>query len=121
MLTTTSIHKGLRLAVLMLVAALAIAGWPAPASAATLDQAKSQGQVGEQANGYLGIVSPGAPADVQALVADINHKRRAEYQAIAQRNNTALDAVEALAGKKAVELTPAGQYVRLPSGQWVRK
>ena len=121
MLSTTSIHKGLRLGALLLVTALAIAGWSAPASAVTLDQAKSQGQVGEQANGYLGVVSAGAPADVQALVADINQKRKAEYQDIAQRNNTSLNAVEALAGKKAVELTPPGQYVRLPSGQWVRK
>jgi uncharacterized protein YdbL (DUF1318 family) len=34
---------------------------------------------------------------------------------------SSVDAVEALAGKKAIERTPPGQYVRLPSGQWVKK
>jgi len=103
----------------LLAAALALAGIALPAAAISLDQAKSQGLVGEQANGYLGVVSGGA--DVQALVADINGKRKQEYEGIARRNNTTLEAVEALAGKKAIERTPAGQYVRPPSGGWIRK
>ena len=111
--------RGLR--ALLLAMVLVLAGAPAAVSAASLDQAKSQGLVGEQANGYLGVVAANAPADVKALVSDINQKRKQEYQAIAQRNKTSLDAVEALAGKKAIELTPAGQYVRLPSGQWQKK
>jgi uncharacterized protein YdbL (DUF1318 family) len=106
---------------LLLAAALALAGLPATAAAASLDQAKSQGLIGEQADGYLGVVAAGAPADVKALVADVNQKRKREYQAIAQRNKTSLDAVEALAGKKAIDLTAPGQFVRLPSGQWVKK
>lgn len=119
---TTKLIPGVRgLRALLLAMVLALAGAPAVLWAASLDQAKSQGLVGEQANGYLGMVAANAPADVKALVADINQKRKQEYQAIAQRNNTSLDAVEALAGKKAIELTPAGQYVRPPSGQWIKK
>lgn len=107
---------------LLLVTLLLLAvGGLLPVWAASLDHAKAQGLVGEQANGYLGVVAANAPADVKALVADINGKRKNEYQSIAKRNNTSLQAVEALAGKKAVELTPAGQYVRLPSGDWVKK
>jgi hypothetical protein len=112
---------GRRTAVLLLVGMLAAAGWSAPAWSVTLDQAKSQGLVGEQPNGYLGVVVANASGAVQSLVADINKKRKAEYQGIAQRNNTSVEAVEALAGKKAIERTPPGQYVRLPNGQWVRK
>ena len=108
-------------AVALLAVTLAFAGWSLPAWSITLGQAKSQGLVGEQADGYLGVVVATAPPDVKALVADINQRRKSEYQSIAQRNNTSLDAVEALAGKKAIDLTPPGQYVRLPSGQWVKK
>ncbi len=105
---------------LLLAAVLAFAGAFVPAFAVSLDQVKAQGLVGEQANGYLGIVA-GAGTDVQALVADINGKRKQEYRAIAQRNNATIEAVEALAGKTAIERTPPGQYVRLPSGQWRKK
>ncbi|OIQ03176.1 MAG: DUF1318 domain-containing protein [Zetaproteobacteria bacterium CG06_land_8_20_14_3_00_59_53] len=92
----------------------------AEASAADLRSAKAAGYVGEQPNGYLGIV-PGAPGDVPGLVADINQQRRAAYQNIAQSNGTSLGTVEQLAGRKAIEKTPAGQFVQSPSGQWVRK
>lgn len=91
----------------------------AAAFALELPAAKSQGLVGEQPSGYLGIVSKATP-DVQALVNDINQKRKAAYQGIAQRNGTDITAVEQLAGKKAIEQTPAGQFVKLPSGEWVQ-
>lgn len=89
------------------------------AYALDLHTAKAQGYVGEQANGYLGIVK-NAPG-VEALVNDINNRRRQEYQQIASRNKTSLQVVEALAGKKAIERTPPNQYVRDPSGNWIRK
>jgi uncharacterized protein YdbL (DUF1318 family) len=104
---------------LIRAALLALLLISAPAFALDLGQAKSQGLVGETASGYLGVVSGGG--DVQQLVNSVNAQRRAEYQSIAQRNGTSLQAVEALAGKKAIERTPPGQYVQLPSGQWVRK
>lgn len=109
------------LAIPVLLAALAGVGWSAPSWAIDLHQAKAQGLVGEQANGYLGLVDAGASAEVKAMMNDINAKRRQEYLAIAKRNNTALDVVEALAGKKAIERTAPGQYVKLPSGKWVKK
>jgi uncharacterized protein YdbL (DUF1318 family) len=118
---TSSIHRGRRGALLLLAGMVVGAGWAGPAWSVTLDQAESQGLVGEQPNGYLAVVVANASGDVRALVADINRKRKAEYQGIAQRNNTSVEAVEALAGKKAIERTPPGQYVRLPSGQWVKK
>ena len=103
------------------VSALLALIWCAPVWSASLDEAKAQGLVGEQANGYLGEVKPNTPGEIKNLIADINQKRKSEYQAIAQRNKTELQAVEALAAKTAIERTPPGQYVRLPSGEWVRK
>ena len=87
----------------------------------TLDEAKSQGMVGEQPNCYLGIVRPGASAEAQALVNDINQKRRQTYEDIARRNATRPDTVEMLAGKTAIDNTKPGNFVQLPSGQWVKK
>jgi len=119
MLNSALFLKNLRLSTLLVL--LAIGGWSAPGWATTLDEVKSQGLAGEQTDGYLGAVNNKAPAEVKALIADINRKRKTEYQAIAQRNNTQLQAVEALAAKTAIERTPPGQYVRLPSGDWVKK
>lgn len=89
------------------------------AYALDLQTAKAKGYVGEQANGYLGMVKNAA--GVKALVNDINSRRKAHYQQIAKKNATSLQVVEALAGKKAIDKTPRGQYVRDPSGNWIRK
>ncbi|HRO04146.1 MAG TPA: DUF1318 domain-containing protein, partial [Terricaulis sp.] len=53
---------------------------PAMAQDAVLNQARAAGQVGEQADGYLGVV-PGASvsADVRARVDQNNIRRRALY------------------------------------------
>ena len=104
-----------------LIIMLAGLGWSATSWAIDLQSAKSQGLVGEQPNGYLGLVKASASGDVKAMMEDINAKRKQEYQSIAQRNKTELSVIEALAGKKAIERTAAGQYVKLPSGQWTKK
>lgn len=92
---------------------------PASAWALDLSSAKASGMVGEKADGYLGAIQGGG--EVAALVADINNKRRDAYQAIAARNGTSLQAVEALAGRAAQDKTAAGQYIMNSSGQWIRK
>jgi uncharacterized protein len=89
------------------------------AFALTLDVAKQQGLVGEQPSGYLGVVGKSTP-ELEALVRDINQKRRAAYENIASRNGTDISAVEQLAGKKAIEQTPSGYYVKMPAGDWVK-
>ena len=88
--------------------------------AADLQQAKSEGLVGEQLNGYLGVVSAEASSDVRTLVSDINAKRKAKYESIASQNSTSLETVELLAGKKAIEKTRAGNYVQTATG-WKKK
>lgn len=91
----------------------------ASAQALTLDQAKAQGLVGEKLDGYLGVVSNAA--GVSRLVDDINLQRRQLYRDIARKNNIPLNAVEQLAGKKAIERAASGEYVQSPSGAWARK
>lgn len=95
--------------------------FPQVASALSLDEAKAKHLVGETISGYLEAVSTKPSAEVAALVADINSQRKAKYQEIATRNGTGLAAVEALAAKKAIEKTPAGEMIKLPSGEWLKK
>jgi len=89
--------------------------------ALTLDEAKVQGLIGEKPNGYLAPVSENSKSDVQALVKDINQKRKAHYKEIAKKNGTELGAVEVLAGKKAIEKTASGNYIQTPQGTWKKK
>lgn len=85
---------------------------------ASLDSAKENGLLGEQPNGYLGVVkAEGQAAEIARL---INAARRAEYQRLARENGITLDDVEAIAGQKAIERTPPGQYIQL-NGKWLRK
>lgn len=97
----------------------------APALALSLNQAmsalpaaKAAGQLGEQPDGYLGVVSPSGNA--AEIARQINDARRQEYQRLASENNIQLRDVESMAGKKALERTPDGQYIML-NGVWMKK
>ncbi len=104
---------------LLLVAFLFII--PGESLALSLDSAKDQGLVGEKLDGYLGIVVQNPSTEVEALVKEINSKRMQEYQSIAGKNGTDLKTVELLAGKKAVEKTRSGHFIKLPTGVWEAK
>ncbi|SEA39753.1 YdbL family protein [Alkalimonas amylolytica] len=106
------------LATLLLVFALPVLAMNLQQAMNALGPAKEQGLIGEQINGYLGVVQ--ANAEAQQIVELINDARRAEYSRIARDNNIAVADVEARAGQRAIERTPAGQFVKL-DGQWVRK
>ena len=110
--------KSIAQSVLTLLLCLALS--PA-AFALTVQEAKQQGQVGEQRDGFLGLVDTNAPSEVRELVTQVNAERRQRYEAIARENGISVAQVAALAYEKAVEETQSGNYVQLPSGQWVRK
>jgi uncharacterized protein YdbL (DUF1318 family) len=103
------------------LACLALAFAALPAAAASLDAAKASGQVGERIDGYLGVVDANAPADVRALVDQINAERRTKYEQIAQKQGAPVAAVAQIAGKKLIERTPPGEYVLDAGGQWRKK
>jgi len=107
------ISKTLLLACMLLLVPMSLA--------LTLQEAKNEGLVGEQRNGYVGLVMESAPAEVMALARDVNNQRRELYQQIARQNNLTVEQVAALAFEKAVEATPAGQYLQDTSGAWVKK
>ncbi|MEE4200224.1 YdbL family protein [Erythrobacter sp.] len=99
-------------------AALGVVAAPAqaqrdPAYAA----ARAQGTVGEQVDGYLGIVGNATPA-LQRLVNDINIRRRAVYAEKAQENNATLEQYAMTAGCQAIARTVPGEKYQAPDGTW---
>lgn len=103
----------------LVAAIMLLATAPGPLFGLTLEEAKTKGLVGEKANGYLGVVNPDSP-EAQSLTNEVNEKRRHAYQDIATRNRTELEAVETLAGEKAIQNTKPGHFVQGPTG-WTRK
>ncbi len=83
-----------------------------------LESAKSQGLVGETPLGYLQAV--GSDARAKDIANAINSARREAYAKIAEKHSIAVTEVETVAGKKAVEKTPSGQYIQV-NGRWVKK
>jgi len=91
------------------------------AAASPLAKPKADGLIGEQANGYIGLVTQNVPADVKRLVNDANANRKAGYQKIAAKQGTSLAEVEKVGGKSAMGKTLKGNYIRDASGRWMKK
>jgi len=106
-------NKKLNFITLLSAACLSFSAW-----AISLDDAKSQGLVGEDSSGYLGLVVQNAEA--KTVVDEINAKRKAQYLKLAKKNNLSLAQVEALAAAKTIEKTRAGHFVEV-NGEWVKK
>jgi uncharacterized protein YdbL (DUF1318 family) len=95
---------------------------PAPSHAqASLETAKQSGLIGERPDGLVGFVTGTVPAEVRALVEQVNAQRLQRYSQVARTNGASVDSVQAVAGRQLIDRSPAGQYVLLDSGKWVRK
>lgn len=105
----------------LLTAAALVVSASVAFAALSIDAAKSQGLVGEQPDGLLGIVTPSPSPELSALVGDINAERLRKYQDIAAKNGTQLSQVQAVAGQKLITTTPPGQYIKNASGSWQAK
>jgi len=82
---------------------------------------RASGEVGEQADGYLGIVGS-APAGVRDQVNAVNIKRRAFYTDIARTRGATVQevAVATACGLFKNKVQP-GQFYRLPDGVWRKR
>ena len=111
---------GIGSGVAMGLAALALAGG-AMAGAQARDPAygaaKSAGQVGEQRDGYLGVVGDQS-ADIKALVRDINNKRRAVYTAKAASLNSTIDEYAFTTACRLILETKPGEKYQGLDGSW---
>ena len=84
-------------------------------------QLRASGGVGEQADGYLGLVGS-ASADVRAQMDSVNIQRRAAYTRLAsQRGATIEEVAAATACTLLATRVGPGQYYRLTDGVWRRR
>ncbi|HNP35642.1 MAG TPA: YdbL family protein [Woeseiaceae bacterium] len=91
------------------------------AFAIEIGDAKSQGLVGEANTGYLAAVGPAPSAEVRALIADVNSKRKAEFESTAAKTGATVDQVRARFYQLAVQKTAPGNFYQDPSGAWKKK
>jgi uncharacterized protein YdbL (DUF1318 family) len=104
------------LALFMSLMAVSVASAASP-----LAQPKADGLIGEQSNGYIGLVTQNVPANIKKLVNDVNARRKAGYQKIAAEQGTGLAEVESIGGNTAIQKTLKGNYVRDTNGVWRKK
>jgi uncharacterized protein YdbL (DUF1318 family) len=115
-----TILKPLKLIIFSLLLTLSANVWAMSLSDAMsqLSSVKSQGLVGEQPNGYLGVIKDKNGA--KEIVELINQARNAQYQKMTQTHNLSLQEIEVLAGKKAITKTAHGNYIKIDS-KWIKK
>ncbi|TSJ88688.1 DUF1318 domain-containing protein [Gilliamella apicola] len=113
-----NIYKKATIALLSIILALPVFALNLDQAINELSQAKANGLVGEQADGYLGVVkNEGNASEIAQL---INQARKQEYQKVSAQSNVPLVEVQNRAGTKAQEKTQAGQYIK-QQGQWLKK
>ena len=102
-------------------AALALIGFAGAAWAqgSGVSAAMAAAQVGERADGYLGIRGQVSDA-VRAEVEQINIKRRALYTSRAQERGVAVEAIAAATACQAMQRVGVGQAYNLGGGWAVR-
>lgn len=106
----------LRYASLMSLALMLLA---VPAFALDLQAARTSGLVGETQTGYVEAVVN--RPDVQALVKEVNDKRRQEYERISKANGQSVDVVAKLAAEQVINRLSAGFYYKDASGSWKKR
>jgi uncharacterized protein YdbL (DUF1318 family) len=83
--------------------------------------AKAEGLVGEANTGFLAAVQAPASAEVRALIADVNKKRKAQFTNTAQKTGTTVAQVANRFYELAVQKTTPGNYYQDSGGRWKKK
>lgn len=91
------------------------------AAKATVDTAKAQGLVGEQGDGYLGLVTGAADPAVSAAVDQINAGRAAVFAQTAAKTGVSPQAAGEAASKLLIAKVPPGQFYKPLGGSWTKK
>jgi uncharacterized protein YdbL (DUF1318 family) len=115
-------RKSLFPAVMMtLMVGLAPAHADLASDKATIDAAKAAGTVGEQGDGYLGLVNGAAGPAVAAAMASINAARSAVYAQTAAKSGVTPEAAGQATGAQLIAKMPAGEYFKPLGGNWQKK
>ena len=79
--------------------------------------ARASGQVGEQPDGYLGLVGAGS-GEYRALVNNINIQRKAAYTQKATATGATVEQLAFTSGCNLIAQTAPGEKYRTPDGVW---
>ena len=102
--------------------AFATAMSPVSAASALVENAQNNCIVGEQADGYLGVVDgASASAELQREIRDINQQRKTVYSNLAKRNGVTIEVAAALTAEKLMNQATSGLFVRVASGDWIKR
>jgi uncharacterized protein YdbL (DUF1318 family) len=116
----TTIRNRLAIAAAALLLAVTPVLADAAADKAMVDAAKAAGTVGEQGDGYLGIVTS-ADAAVTAALTSINNGRANVYADAAAKTGVTRDAAGQATGATLIARVPPGQYYKPLGGAWTKK
>jgi len=83
--------------------------------------AKAEGLVGEANTGFVAAVQTPASAEVRALIADVNSKRKAQFESTARKTNTTAAQVANRFYELAVQRTASGHFYQDSAGRWKKK
>ena len=106
-------------AVLSLAGAAPVLAQSAAAKAA-VDAGKAGGEIGEQGDGYLGIVN-GGDAALRSAVAEINAGRAAVYRETAAKTGVTPEAAGQATAVQLFGRVQPGQYYKPLNGAWTKK
>ncbi len=85
---------------------------------AIVDNAKSQGLIGETAGGYLAVIAS-APRDVVNAMNEINIRRKSLYTKLARQQNIQIDVVAAVTAEKIKDKAQSGEKFLDKEGNWI--
>lgn len=108
---------------LLSLAALTCIAVPSSAPAqdpATILAARRAGLIGERYDGYLGLVSANAPAELRRQVAALNIRRRSLYSNLAARRGVSPEEVGVTAACSLLRRIGVGEYYLPGQGGWRR-
>ncbi len=110
----SSMIKILSLSAFMLVFSQA-----AVAQNPTIETAKAQCLIGEQIDGYLGVVSGKKPTTEQLReMRSINQKRKIIYADLAKKNGVTVQVTAQLTAEKLIAKADPGECVQMADGKW---
>lgn len=112
------VHAGILIACVLSFATI---GPLAARAESLLDTAKQAGQVGEQLDGYVGLIDQSAPENIKKMVKDTNERRMTRYESIAKKRGTKVESVAKLAAAKILPRVKPGEMFQAEDGTWTKK
>ena len=85
-----------------------------------LEAPRAAGQAGERYDGYAAVHGT-APAEVRALVDQVNAHRRQIYTKKAAEQNVPVDSVARIYAQKIAARLPPGTWLLREDGRWVQR